>query len=167
MYIVEISILFVQALETGRKGRLWRVFLTHFATSENNCTYIVFILQCQKVQNNCQILLKRTETGVVLIIFTGVLSCQCSYCFCFLPLALHESGTCARKVLLGSWLNNTKVYLSPLLVLKIARLHDKKQSLYLECFCPFFLFILQFSLVVWYYLTCSHPEYTWQFFTGH
>jgi hypothetical protein len=37
--------LFVQAFDTGGKATLWRDFLV----------YIVFILQFQKVQNNCQI----------------------------------------------------------------------------------------------------------------
>ena len=37
-----------------------------------NCrqyVYIVFILQCQKVQNNRSTLLTRAETGIVLIVF--------------------------------------------------------------------------------------------------
>jgi len=37
------------------------------------CMYIMIILQCQKVQNNCQILLKRAETDIVPTIFKGVL----------------------------------------------------------------------------------------------
>jgi hypothetical protein len=36
------------------------------------CMYIVFILQCQKDQNNCQIVWKEQKLRVVLIIFHGV-----------------------------------------------------------------------------------------------
>ena len=63
--------LFVRALETGS------LFLPCFAASANQfyiyrqCTYIVFILQCLKVKNNCQTAWKRAETIVVLIIFNG------------------------------------------------------------------------------------------------
>jgi len=38
-------------------------------------------------------------------------------------VALHESGT--RKALLGPWLINTEVYLTPLLIFKITQLQDK------------------------------------------
>ena len=37
-------------------------------------------------------------------------------------IALHESDT--RKALLGPWLNNTDVYLAPLIVLKITQFKD-------------------------------------------
>ena len=37
----------------------------------DKCTYIMFILHCQKVQNNCQNVQKRTETSIVPIIFRG------------------------------------------------------------------------------------------------
>ena len=53
--------LFARALETDRRASLWRAFLAYFAASANSfyiqrqCTYIVFILRYQKVQNNCQI----------------------------------------------------------------------------------------------------------------
>jgi hypothetical protein len=35
--------------------------------------YIVFILQCEKVQNHCQSLVERAETNIILIIFKCVL----------------------------------------------------------------------------------------------
>ena len=35
--------------------------------------YIMFILNFQKVQTNYQILLKRAQTSVILIVFNGVL----------------------------------------------------------------------------------------------
>ena len=35
--------------------------------------YIVFTLQCQKLQNNYQIMLKIAETSVVIIVFCGFL----------------------------------------------------------------------------------------------
>ena len=37
------------------------------------------------------------------------------YCYFFLLFALHESGT-RKAFLLGPWLNNTEIYLIPLLV---------------------------------------------------
>ena len=47
-----------QELETGRKASLWHAFLVQINSYVyQHCTCIVFILQCQKVQNNCQILL--------------------------------------------------------------------------------------------------------------
>ena len=44
--------------------------------------YIVLILQYQKVKkkkNNCQILPKKAETGVVVIVYKGVLYHVCTY----------------------------------------------------------------------------------------
>ena len=49
------SHLLLRALETGIKASLQQ--------------YIVFILQCPKVKNNCQILLKIAETIIALIVF--------------------------------------------------------------------------------------------------
>jgi len=55
---------FVRALETGRKTSLWRS-LSCFAANANECyifrqcTCVMFILQCQKTQNYCQIVLKK------------------------------------------------------------------------------------------------------------
>ena len=49
------------AFETERKPSLWQALLSCFAASANEfyiflqCTNIVFILQCPKTQNNCQI----------------------------------------------------------------------------------------------------------------
>jgi hypothetical protein len=55
MYIFsEIQNLFVRASETGRKVRIWRAFLSHFAANANEfyifrqCMYNVFILRFQK-----------------------------------------------------------------------------------------------------------------------
>ena len=48
---------------------------------------------------------KSSENSIVLIVFIGVI---CDY---IISVALHESGT--RNALLGSWLNNTEVYLTP------------------------------------------------------
>jgi hypothetical protein len=90
------------------------------------CPHIVFILQCQKVLNNCQNVLKSAETWLVLNVLGCPLSCQHLYCYRFLLFALNESGT--RKGLLGPWLNNTEVYLTPLLELKITWLLNKLYS---------------------------------------
>lgn len=61
-------------------------FLACFAGSANKfdfylqCTYIVLILHCLKVQSNHQILLKRAEdTNIVLIVFKPVLYHDYSY----------------------------------------------------------------------------------------
>ena len=70
--------LFVRALETGTQTNIWRAFLYRFAASANQfdiyrqCTYIVLILYCQKVQqlSYCR---KRAETIVVLIV------CECPH----------------------------------------------------------------------------------------
>ena len=52
-----------------------------------------------------------------------------------LPFAsLHESGT--RIVLLGQWLNNTEVYFTHLLILKITQLQEKKRNILSELFLP-------------------------------
>ena len=51
----------VRALETGRRASLRRAFHACFAASTNElyilrqCTYFVFILQCQKSRKACQI----------------------------------------------------------------------------------------------------------------
>jgi len=55
------------------------------------------------------------------------LSCPQLYFTCFLPFALYESGT--RKALLGPSINNTEVYLAPLLIFKITQLQDKTEIL--------------------------------------
>jgi len=98
MYIIgKYIILFVRALETGRKTSLWWAFLVCFETSActfylyRECTYIVFNLQCQNDQNNSQMLLKRTETSIIPIIFKSVISVL--HCYRFLLFALNESGT--------------------------------------------------------------------------
>ena len=65
-----------------------------------------------------QIVLKGAKISVFLIVFKGVIYHVYLYCYRF----WHELGT--RKDLLGPRLNNTAVYLTPLLVIKITRLHD-------------------------------------------
>ena len=57
---------------------------------------------------NC---LKITQTSVVLIVFNCV-TCDVGTCTVTVSVALHESGT--RNALLGTRLNNTEVYLTPL-----------------------------------------------------
>jgi hypothetical protein len=51
--------------------------------------------------------MKIAETSIILMVFNGVWS-QYLYCYHF---SLHEPGT--RNTLLGPWLNNTEVYLTP------------------------------------------------------
>ena len=45
----------------------------------------------------------------------------------FLSVTLHESGT--RNALLGPWLNNTEVYLTPLLLFNITQFVEELQKL--------------------------------------
>jgi hypothetical protein len=57
-------------------------------------------------------MIERAETIVVLIVFNDVL-CNVSDCTAIAStIALHESST--RNALLGPWLSNTEVYLTPL-----------------------------------------------------
>ena len=86
--------------------------------------YIVFILQCQKAQNTCQIVWKEQKQSPFLS-FLIVSSAKSTLILLpFLTVALHESGT--RKSLLVPWLNNTEVFWPPLLPLKITQLQDKQ-----------------------------------------
>jgi hypothetical protein len=52
-------------LETGGKTSCWWVFLASFTVSANTFDFY------RKVQNHCQILTKRAEGSVVLIVFKG------------------------------------------------------------------------------------------------
>jgi hypothetical protein len=60
VYCQKIKTLYVRALETGRKANIYRVFFV-FRSEEKQlyfnrqCTYLVFLLQGQIVQNNYQI----------------------------------------------------------------------------------------------------------------
>jgi hypothetical protein len=57
-------------LETGTKaGEFFLSVLQQMQIKFISNDNVVFIFQCQKVQNNCQILLKRAETTIVLILF--------------------------------------------------------------------------------------------------
>ena len=55
------------------KSRLWRAFLSCFTASANEfdisrqCTYIMFILQYQKAQNNCQIVQRKQKQASLLL----------------------------------------------------------------------------------------------------
>jgi hypothetical protein len=72
----------IWALGKGIKGSLWWAFsclficgecILKFVYQQYTGMYIVVFFQCQKGQNNWQVLLKRTETIIVLIIFKVVL----------------------------------------------------------------------------------------------
>ena len=57
-FLITSSVFSNVYLKTDRKARIQRAFLACFAESANGfyifrqCTYIVFIIQCQKAQNN-------------------------------------------------------------------------------------------------------------------
>ena len=124
MYIVrKIKHLFAQhPLEICRGD-----FLACFAVNAKKiyfywqCTYKRFILQCQQMQNNFAILLKRAETVIKLLFHSSPIYAAM---LILLPFALHKLGT--RNALLDPWLNNNEVYLTLLLVLKITRLQDSR-----------------------------------------
>lgn len=64
--------------------------VNYFYMQCTKCTHIVFILQCQKVYSNCQILLKRAETGVALVVYEEHL-CQALWCPRLFPImSLHH-----------------------------------------------------------------------------
>ena len=83
------------------------------------CCVYPAISKSPKQLPNC---LKITQTSVILIVFNCV-TCDVGTCTVTVSVALHESGT--RNALLGTRLNNTEVYLTPLLVLEITQLQDK------------------------------------------
>ena len=87
------------------------------------CTYIVFILQCQKVQKQLPKCHSNRSKWC-----RSPLSRPCLYCYRFWPYSLHESGT--RKGLLCTWLNKTEINLAPLLKLTITQLQDKIHSMF-------------------------------------
>ena len=72
LYVLSEDInLFVRAFEKRSKASLWCVFFWPVSQRVNvfdfygQFTHYVYILQCLKVKNNCQILLKRTQTNAV------------------------------------------------------------------------------------------------------
>jgi hypothetical protein len=64
-----------------------------------------------KSQKDLPNLTGKRETGIVVIVFNGIL-CPYFCCSRFLPFSLHEPG----RALLPPSLNNTELYLTPLLV---------------------------------------------------
>jgi len=114
-YLIDNIHTLIYLYTLDRKASLWRAFQSCFAASANEfyifwqCTYIVFILQCQKPQNNCQIVYKGTETSVILIIFWWCPLCSpYLYCYRFLP-SLNVNQV-PEKLYLGQWWYITKQY---------------------------------------------------------
>lgn len=84
--------------------------------------------KCHKIQNNSQILLKRAEIGVALIVFKGHAHPYIFF-YRFLLFTLHAlpmQHWVPENFLIGSRLNNTKVYLTPFLVFKIMIRQNKQ-----------------------------------------
>ena len=71
------------------------------------CVYLA-ISKSPKQLTNC---LKISETSVILIVFNGVICDVSAYTVTIFSVTLHECGT--RNTLLGPWLNNAEVYLTP------------------------------------------------------
>ena len=92
------------------------------------CVYPIMSKSIKK-KKKCKILLLKSKNRLHSGHFPWCLSRQHLYCYCFRPFALHESGT--SKAFIGPWLNNTEVYLTTLLVLKITWLED---NILFHCF---------------------------------
>ena len=67
----------------------------------------------------------------------------------FLSVVLHESGT--RNASLGPWLNNTELYFTPLLVLKITQLQDK------------ILYTVKHIYLLYFRCNGGFPEAAWEY----
>jgi membrane-anchored glycerophosphoryl diester phosphodiesterase (GDPDase) len=94
MYIVIFYIKFicVWALETGKKNRaLSKLFWPVSQRVQMNFIILptMFILQCQKVQNNRQISLKGTETNFIRVVFNVVHRQVRTILVWYLPFDLH------------------------------------------------------------------------------
>ena len=125
--VVKIKKLLVRALETGSKVSHCWTFLTYYIRVEISIillTYILFILQCQKIQNKDQVIWKWQKQGLFSLFL--MMSSAYTVTISYSQLVLHESRTFSiRKALLDPWLHNTEVYLTSLLGLKITQLQDK------------------------------------------
>ena len=92
VYCLKIYNLFVQALETDKKNK-------PLATSANKfnfyqqCTYLVFITQCQKLQKQLPILSKTAEASIISTFSMVCSVTSASYCYRFFSCALQEAGT--------------------------------------------------------------------------
>ena len=128
-YIVRKQIIYLcTSFRNGQKSEPSTSFSSLFHSECKLIVYLTTMYVCcvypaisksPKQLPNC---LKITQTSVVLIIFNCV-TCDVGTCTVTVSVALHESGT--RNALLGTRLNNTEVYLTPLLVLEITQLQDK------------------------------------------
>ena len=127
----ENIIFFVRVLQTDRKGELflpvsqgWKL-IVYLLTMYVYCVYLA-MTKCLKQLPNCLI---RANNRLSNRFKWCPLRHPRLYCYRFLTVALHESG---YEV---PCLNNTKVYLTRLLVLKITQLQDR------IVFCERWLFV--------------------------
>jgi hypothetical protein len=114
-YIVRNDMIYLYMYETGRKASLWQALLSCFASSANEfyilrqCTYIVFILQCQKKPKETAKLSKKSRNTYHSHCF---LWCPLwglhLYCYHFLPLLNMNQEP--EKLYLGQWPCITKNY---------------------------------------------------------
>ena len=106
-------------LKSSRKASLWQDVLVCFPVSANYILYLLTLyIYCvypamsksPKQEPSC---LKIAETSIIIIFFKGVLyAVHHLYCYDFL-LSLYMNQIPERKALLGTWRNNTEVYLNP------------------------------------------------------
>ena len=84
------------------------------------CVYTA-VPKSQKIMSNC---VKRAETNIVLIVFSGVL--YHNHVYNPVTVLLHKSGTI--KFSLGSCLINTEKLFNPFVVFQIAQLQNKQNK---------------------------------------
>ena len=92
----QIYNLFVPALDTNRKASRWRAFLSCFAA-----ICIVSILQCPRPHQTTAKLSKKNRNKSRSNRFDGALCEISAYCYRFLTLAQHESGTRKNYILVS------------------------------------------------------------------
>ena len=123
VYCQKLSNLLLPAFETEKKRTIGELCYPVFASCTDKIyfhwqyTYIVFFLEYQKVQKQLMNFTNKRRGTITSSLYSN----RC------LPYALSESGT-RKKTLLDSWLNNTELYLTSLLVLNITQMQDKMSS---------------------------------------
>ena len=112
MFIVGKFLIIIYA--SCRNGPVLQWVQIYFIFIHNVCTlYIVFIAQCQKLQNNWHIVLKRAEIRFVLIVFKGVLCHVGSY-------TVPSFGWDVNKTEVPCWCHPLRTLKNPVLQLMMS-----------------------------------------------
>ena len=105
----------VRALAASRKISLWRAFLSCFAAIANvfyifrQCTYIVYILQCQSPKTTAKLSNKLTNKRRSKV-FDGVLCHVRAHTVRFLPSLIMNMNQVPVKLWIGKWPYITSIY---------------------------------------------------------